>query len=109
MRVIRCPQCNGQLPGDAIHCASCGFMFEISETSPTIRIDRPRLFRIPRFSSPINNKDPLPQGDNSVTVKLARGENIASSVIDKSTMSPEQDSSSGFKEIDDSLFMKQGS
>lgn len=108
MRVIRCPQCNGQLPGDATHCASCGFMFEISETSTTIRIVRPRRFRVPRFSSPGNNNDLLLQGDDSETVKLARGKNTASPAVDKSTI-PRKHISTTLTEIDDSLYMRQGS
>ncbi|MEO8971019.1 MAG: hypothetical protein ABI406_05380 [Ktedonobacteraceae bacterium] len=129
MRAIRCPQCDGQLPGDATYCASCGYTFKVSETSTTVRMVRPRLFSIPRFFSTGNNIDTVQLGDNAETIKIAqkslaghatnvlddstvtlrRSKNNTSAVIDESTMPLEQAAHASLTEVDDDIIIRQGS
>ena len=102
-------------------------------------MDRRRLFRIPRFFSIGNNNDTLLLGDNSETVKLEQKSSVSlvepsdadatnatdatneSTVklereedkllpaADESTIPPEHGSHDSLTEIDDSLFIQQGS
>ncbi|HVB24296.1 MAG TPA: hypothetical protein VNG51_20330 [Ktedonobacteraceae bacterium] len=104
----------------------------MSETSTTVRMVRPRLFRIPRFFSLGNTIDTQPLGDNAETVKigrksspplaanapddntitLRRSKNNVSAVVDESTIPLEPGSHAAhasLTEVDDDTFIKQGS
>jgi hypothetical protein len=61
MRVLRCPKCQGPLPGFAKYCANCGESLSMLEQSPDIHCDedqlvptvkladRSRILKLPRF------------------------------------------------------------
>ncbi len=103
----------------------------MSETSTTVRMVRPRFFRIPRYFSIGNNNDTQILGDNSETTKLGqksptssvnaanaqddstatlrRNKNHASAVVDESTISLEQSAPASLTEVDDDIMIQQGS